>query len=112
MPSSPVRKVIFCSSNGLVKTISELIINGNIHPLNLPFLNVVPDEMRSNLYMLCFGVLNWILSNENSNGVITTNMSLEKLKNIVKKLILNPKDLSTTSPSGNIFKFSNRTLNK
>lgn len=96
----------------LSENIKELIISGNIHQLNLSFLDVVPDEMLPNLDMLFFGVLNWILSNNNSIGFITSNMSLEKLKTIVKKLILNPKDLSTISPKGNIFKFNSGTHNR
>lgn len=39
---------------GLSKYISELIGSWNIHQLNIPFLNVIPNEVIPYLNMLCF----------------------------------------------------------
>lgn len=91
---------------GLSKYISELIGSWNIHQLNIPFLNVIPNEVIPYLNMLCFWVLNKILSNKDGNGVFKIDGSLCKLESIVHELVLNPKNFSTKSTNNNIFSFS------
>ena len=60
--------------------------------------------MIYDLYMLGFGVLEKILSDENSTCVVTENGDLQNYESIVKKLTLNPKNLSTTSTNGNVLR--------
>ena len=90
----------------LSENIKELIISGNIHQLNVHFLKIIPYEMMSDLYIFSSRVRDGILSNENRTCVVKPNLGVENLESIVQKLIMNPKNLSTSYTNDNILTFS------
>jgi hypothetical protein len=65
--------------NRFGKDICELVVGVNMNKVNVPFLIVVSQEMKIDLYMLGFGVKNRIFGYTYGTGAITEQRHSPKL---------------------------------
>jgi hypothetical protein len=68
----------------------------------LSFLYVVSQKMIPHFYVLGFGMVHWVLCNAYGTGAITLKWDMGILLTKVTHGICDPKELRTTTSSGNI----------
>jgi hypothetical protein len=90
---------------GFGEDIYELVVGVNMNKVNVPFLIVVSQEVKTDLYVLGFGVKNRVFGYTYGTGAITQQRHSPKLKDIVLQSSNHPKQLGTTSSSSNILNF-------
>jgi hypothetical protein len=56
---------------GFSEDICELVVGVNMNKVNVPFLIVVSQEVKTNLYVLGFRVKNRVFGYTNGTGAIT-----------------------------------------
>jgi hypothetical protein len=64
---------------GFSEDICELVVGVNMNKVNVPFLIVVSQEVKTNLYVLGFGVKNGVFGYTNGTGAITEQRYSPKL---------------------------------
>jgi hypothetical protein len=64
---------------GFSEDICELVVGVNMNKINVPFLIVVSQEVKMNLYVLGFEVKNGVFGYTNSTGAITKQRYSPKL---------------------------------
>jgi hypothetical protein len=64
---------------GFGEDICKLVVGVNMNKINVPFLIVVSQEVKTDLYVLGFGVENGIFGYTYGTGAITEQRHLPKL---------------------------------
>ena len=74
----------------LSEDVSKLLLCGDKLHLDILLLNMVSDEVMSDVNVLCPCVLNWILGEANCACVVTENGCLRELQAKISQLVFQP----------------------
>ena len=85
--------------------IRQLLISAKMLKINVPFSNMISNEMMTNFNMLSSRMLHGIVSNLNNTFIVTKQWNMFHMYPIIFKSLGHPKKLSTTWTNGNVFRF-------
>ena len=86
----------------LGEDIRKLMLSGDKLHLDILLLNMISDEVMSDVNVLCPCVLNRILGKADGACVVTKDGSLRELQAKIPQLILQPQHLGTTACGSNV----------
>ena len=92
----------------LSEKISLLIINVNELKSESTIFDKLPNEVVSNLYMFCLRMLNRILRDVNSTGIVIIDGKTFLTNTIIKEEFLHPQKLGAIVTGNDIFSLSSR----
>ena len=79
------------------------MLSGDKLHFDILLLNMISDEVMSDINVLCPCVLNWILGEADGACVVTEDGSLRELQAKISQLVLQPQHLGTTACGSNVF---------
>ena len=77
----------------LGEDICKLMVSGNKLHIDILLLNMISDEVMSDVNVLCFSVLNWVFGKADCACIITEDGSLWKFQAKIPQLIFQPQHL-------------------
>ncbi|GJX74253.1 hypothetical protein Tco_0312848 [Tanacetum coccineum] len=72
-----------------------------LHPNELLLIRI-SYKVVSDLYVLCLGVIHWILHNADGAFIINVDFGIHEIETIVQHLILNPQQLAAATYSASV----------